>query len=136
MMATPAAGNLRGARLIGRGFTSDVYAWGEGRVLPVPAACELVEVEGRRGIVFERVEGPSLLRHTQARPWTLFSAVRQLAELPSQREWIAGGIDAASDLSPAQKEAARAAWPTCRTGRRYATAISTRRTSSSRGAGR
>jgi aminoglycoside phosphotransferase (APT) family kinase protein len=86
----------------------------------VPAAYEFVEVEGRPGIVFERVEGPSLLEHAQARPWTLFEAVRLLAELhaqihrcvapvelPSQREWSAGDIDAVADLSATEKEAAR-----------------------------
>src|SRR4051794_818703 len=94
--------------LVGRGFTSEVYVWGEGRVLklfhdwvpharvarayritraiqaiglPVPAAYELIEVEGRQGIVFERIEGHSMLTRVQAKPWTLFTAVRQMAEL-------------------------------------------------------
>jgi hypothetical protein len=96
---------------VGKGFCSDVYAWGEGRVLklfhdsgagdrvdrefaatravhaaelPVPAAYEVVEVDGRRGIVFERIDGVSLLKYTQARPWTIFGAVRLLAELHAQ----------------------------------------------------
>jgi aminoglycoside phosphotransferase (APT) family kinase protein len=133
--------------LVGKGFNSDVYAWGEGRVLklfchgvprakaereyratravhaaglPTPAAYELVDIDGRCGIVFERVDGVSLLRHTLARPWMLFKAVRWLAELhaqihrckgpaelPAQREWIASDIDAADGLSAAEKEAAR-----------------------------
>ncbi len=141
------ARKLRGAALVGKGFRADVYAWGEGRVLklfnsraprdraereyraaravhaaglPAPAAYELVEVEGRRGIVFERVEGPSLLRHVQAKPWTLFRAARQLAELharihrcvapaelPSQHEWLARCLDEAADLSAADRHAAR-----------------------------
>jgi hypothetical protein len=73
--------------LVGKGYSSDVYAWGEGRVLklfhtrdgreraereyaatraihaaglPVPAAHEQVEVEGRYGIVCERIDGVSL----------------------------------------------------------------------------
>jgi hypothetical protein len=36
--------------------------------LPVPAAYELVEVECQWGIVFERVDGVSMLEYTQARP--------------------------------------------------------------------
>jgi uncharacterized protein (TIGR02172 family) len=148
-MSTPAspAQTPHGVALVGKGSRSDVYAWGEGRILkllhswvpanraereyratravhaaglPAPAAYELVEVEGRRGIVFERVEGISMLKFVQARPWTLFSAARQLAELhaqmhrrvapvelPSQREWIARGIDEAGDLSATDKQAAR-----------------------------
>ncbi len=137
---------LRESGLVGKGFTSDVYAWGEGRVLkvfhawvpaatvkrefrlaravyaagiPTPAVFDLVEIKGRLGIVFERVDGPSMLTYTQARPWTLFRVVRQLAELqaqihgcpapleiPTQRDWIAHGIAAAPDSSTAEKEAA------------------------------
>jgi uncharacterized protein (TIGR02172 family) len=132
--------------LVGKGFCSDVYVWGEGRVLklfhgwvarervereyavtravhaagvPAPAAYELVEIEGRRGIVLERIDGVSLLGYTQARPWALFGAIRQLAELhaqihrctapaglPSLRERIHEGIDA-SDSSAVDKQAAR-----------------------------
>jgi aminoglycoside phosphotransferase (APT) family kinase protein len=138
---------LERAELLARGFTSDIYAWGKGRVLklffaglprekaerefrvtravhaaglPAPAAFEVVDIDGRPGIVLERVEGISLFRQVQARPWTLFRAVRMLAdlqaeihrceaplELPSQREWIAGRIDAATELSAAEKESAR-----------------------------
>ncbi len=134
------------AALVGRGFTADVYAWGPGRVLklfhpgqdrerserefrttravhaaglPVPAAHELVEVAGRWGVVFERVEGPSLLDHVRARPWTLPWSVRLLAELhtrvhrcpapgglPTHRESIADRITAAP-LSAEARAAAR-----------------------------
>jgi uncharacterized protein (TIGR02172 family) len=137
---------LEKAPLVDKGFCSDVYAWGEGRVLklfhgralreradreyaatravhaaglPAPAAYELVEVEGRCGIVFERIDGVSLLGYTQARPWALFGAIRQFAELharihdnrapaglPSLRERIMARIEAA-DCSAADKQAAR-----------------------------
>jgi aminoglycoside phosphotransferase (APT) family kinase protein len=138
---------LGGAAVVGKGFCSDVYAWGEGRVLklfhgrdggeradrefaatravhaaglPVPAAFEVVKVEGRRGIVFERIEGVSLLGHVQRRPWALFGAVRLLAELharihrcaapaelPTLRERIAARIDAAEGVAAAQRQTAR-----------------------------
>jgi aminoglycoside phosphotransferase (APT) family kinase protein len=139
-------GGVERAELVGKGLCSDVYAWGAGRVLklfrgpatrdraereyaatraahaagaPAPAAFEVVEVEGRPGLVLERVEGVSLLRHTQARPWAVFDAVRLLAELHarvhrcpapaglrSQRERLAAGIEA-SDAPAAARQAAR-----------------------------
>jgi uncharacterized protein (TIGR02172 family) len=139
----------RNTRLVGKGFTSNVYEWGERRVLklfhewvpacrverehritqaifaaglPAPATYELLRVEDRLGIVFERVEGVSMLNVVQAKPWTLFTAVKQLAdlhhqihrcagpgELPSQREWIAGGIDRSTVLSASEKQAAQRA---------------------------
>jgi uncharacterized protein (TIGR02172 family) len=135
------------AALVGTGLTSDVYAWGEGRVLklchrhrpadrveaefqitravhgaglPVPAAYELVEIEGRRGIVFERVDGPSMFEYVQSRPWTLFAAARQLAELhaqvhgcaapldlPRQSQWIENRIETSECLSEADKQLVR-----------------------------
>jgi uncharacterized protein (TIGR02172 family) len=141
------AEKLKRAPLVGKGFASDVYAWGERQVLklfhsgvsaaecaiqeynvtrsvyaaglPAPATYELVAIEGRPGIVFERINGLSMFSQVQARPWTLFSAVRQLAdlhaqihrcvcpvELPPQREWTARQIERSPALSTIQKEAA------------------------------
>src|SRR5205814_8949014 len=98
------ARTLPAAAPLGKGYTSDVYAWGDGRVLklfhgglardradreyratravhaaglPAPAAYERVEIDGRCGIVFERVDGPSLFDHVRARPWVLLWAVRR-----------------------------------------------------------
>jgi aminoglycoside phosphotransferase (APT) family kinase protein len=96
--------------------TQAVHAAG----LPVPAVYELVDVDGQFGIVFERIEGVSLFKQVQARPWRMLAAVRQLAELhaqihacqapaelPSQRERIASRIDAAKTLTKAEKVHAR-----------------------------
>jgi aminoglycoside phosphotransferase (APT) family kinase protein len=134
------------SELLGKGLTADLFAWGDGRVLklfrdpaarqraarevaatravhlaglPAPAAYDLIDLEGRPGIVFERIEGVSLLAHTQKRPWKLFAAIRLAAALhadihrhpapaglPSLRERIAERIDA-SDSSAADKRAAR-----------------------------
>jgi uncharacterized protein (TIGR02172 family) len=134
-------------RHIGQGRTADVYAWGEDRILklyqdwmpvhlveqeyaitraaqaagvPVPATEEVVEVDGRFGIVFERVQGPSMLKVMQTKPWSMGTVVRQMAGLhaqihgcsvppglPSQRAQIENGIDASKDLPEAQKEIAR-----------------------------
>ena len=130
--------------LIGAGRTADVYAWGDEHVLklyqewmpavaierefaitrlaragglPVPAADEMLRIDGRLGIVFERVYGMSLLKILEARPWELIHVSRLLAEyqarmhacsLPpetlGQREQIEQGIAWAKDLSEAEKQ--------------------------------
>lgn len=134
-------------RIIGTGGTCDVYAWGEGRVLKLfhehrpgplidrefritqavralgvsaPAAYEIVEIDGRRGIVFDRIEGQTVFEYVKTRPWKLFAAARQLAELhaqlhgltapaelPSQIGRIASGIESARNASEENKQIAR-----------------------------
>ena len=49
--------------------------------IPTPAAGEIVEVNGRRGLIYERVEGISMLQDMNSRPWTLLRHARSLAEL-------------------------------------------------------
>jgi len=138
---------IRPGPLVGRGLTSDVFEWDAGRVLklsfdwrardktelefrisravhnsgyPCPAAHELVECNGRLGIVFDRVNGISMFEAVARKPWLLPSASRELAdlhvklhslkapfEIPSQREQFERWIAAAGDLSPQQLEAAR-----------------------------
>jgi aminoglycoside phosphotransferase (APT) family kinase protein len=68
--------------------------------LPVPAVKEVMKVEGRGGIVFERVEGPIMGKAVSSKPWKLSHYARMLAELharmhsyeipglPSQREYL------------------------------------------------
>lgn len=123
--------------LIGHGRTAEIFALGDARVvklfredmpesavmrefeatrlvhqtaLPVPRAEAIVEVDGRRGIVFERVEGPTMLRTLASRPWTLVQSARLLAELhvsmhrctgaglPPLKERLAGNIRSAQML--------------------------------------
>jgi uncharacterized protein (TIGR02172 family) len=138
---------LDDAALVGKGFTSDVFAWGQGRVLklfhpgrslekaerefratkavheagiPAPAAFEMIEVEGRIGIVFERLEGRSLFEEVQSRPWTLVAAAKRMAalhvsihefscpaELPSMKSLLMEKIDAAERLSTEDRETMR-----------------------------
>ena len=122
---------------LARGRTADIHAWGDGQVLklfldwrpassiereyqisralyqagvPVPDVGDVVEVDGRRGIVFERLDGPSMLRHGTSRPWTIRSMARRLAELhvavhghsvpglPSQAERIRNRISGAQGV--------------------------------------
>jgi len=96
---------------IARGRTAEIYFWDDAHVLklyfdwcpshwieeesriasaihgagiPTPAAGEIVEVQGRRGLIYERVEGPSMLQEMNSRPWTLFRHARSLAELQAR----------------------------------------------------
>jgi len=95
-------------RLIARGRTAEVYEWGEGRVLkllfdwcppewarqeaeraavvtaaglPAPPCHGTVDVDGRKGIVFERIEGQSMLTLIGRRPWRAFAEARRMAAL-------------------------------------------------------
>ena len=94
--------------LIGRGRQAEVYAWGECQVLklffpseprraleveaaagrvaneagvPTPAVGEIIELDDRLGIIFERINGPSLSAELTRHPWRLRRAARQMAEL-------------------------------------------------------
>jgi aminoglycoside phosphotransferase (APT) family kinase protein len=131
--------------LIGQGRTADVFEWGTDRVLklyqdwmprtpierefafmkaasaacvPVPAADEVLEQDGRIGIVMERIQGPSMLKIITSQPWKAPALTRQLAELHvkmhectmpegsyTQREQIQRGIERAAALPPEAKEA-------------------------------
>jgi aminoglycoside phosphotransferase (APT) family kinase protein len=92
---------------LAQGRTAEVFAWDDGYVLklfrsgwgaesaaheaevtrvvndsgaPAPRVGELAEVAGRFGVVYERVEGPSLLRMLLAQPARLPVVARLLAE--------------------------------------------------------
>ena len=112
---------------IGLGRTAEIYSWKDGQVLklyldkypfgdaeheariteaahkaglPVPAVKEVIEVMGRAGIVFERVEGPIMSKAVASKPWRLSHYASMMAELharmhscqipglPSQREYL------------------------------------------------
>jgi aminoglycoside phosphotransferase (APT) family kinase protein len=131
--------------LIGRGRTAEVFGWGEGRALKLyyegwppdeaereflkarlvhesgaaaPAVDGIVQVDGRHGVIYERVDGPSLLGHTTSRPWAVFRSAHLMAELharmhacrpsglPAQRERLQQKIQAARLLPEALKQAA------------------------------
>lgn len=121
----------KGAR-IAAGRTAEVFAWNDRQVLklfrewcprtwaeqeariarvvhksalPVPAVGGVVEIEGRMGIIYERVTGPSMLREFISKPWRLprFARllgelhasihVRHVSDLPSQRRRLQREID-------------------------------------------
>ena len=93
---------------VARGNTSDVWAWAPGQVvkvlhpsvpahwatleaditqrvhaagLPVPATEGVVDVDGRPGIVFERIEGVSMWARMKASPHELPKLMEELVEL-------------------------------------------------------
>ena len=93
---------------IATGRTAEIYAWEPGTVLklfraefpqgdadyeakvgravgalgiPAPAVIDVVERDGRRGIVYQRVEGRSMLQTLSKQPWRLFELARTLADL-------------------------------------------------------
>ncbi len=93
---------------IARGRTAEIFSWDDGHILklyfdwcpshwveyesriahavheagiPTPAAGEIVEVNGRRGLIYERVEGISMLQDLNTHPWSLVRHARSLAEL-------------------------------------------------------
>ena len=130
------------------GRTAEVFAWDEDRVLklfraewgmvaaeheaeiacaiyaagaPSPRVYEVVAVDGRAGVIYERIAGPSLLEALLTRPWRLPMVARSLgathAEMhrrgggsppvvPALRELLAGRIQSAASLSLAQRHAA------------------------------
>ena len=130
--------------MVARGRTAEIFTWGDNQVLklflgwyptadaehearltrvvheaglPVPAVEGIVEVDGRPGIVFERVDGPSMLGELTTKPWKLLWFARLLAELqagmhsleapelPSQQGKLENGIRTAAALSAQTKEA-------------------------------
>jgi len=93
---------------IARGRTADVYPWGDKYILKLfhnwfefedieyelriahavhasgvktPAVKELVQVEGRNGLIYERVNGKSMVEIFSQKPWRFFSYSRTLARL-------------------------------------------------------
>jgi aminoglycoside phosphotransferase (APT) family kinase protein len=93
---------------IAQGRTAEIFSWGEGKVLklfrtgiprgacdhefsiskavqqsgvPAPIAFEQIEVESRPGIVYERVEGHTMLRELSAHPERLHEMAQWMADL-------------------------------------------------------
>jgi aminoglycoside phosphotransferase (APT) family kinase protein len=138
------AADITTAALVGQGRTADIYAWDNNQILklfhtgwslsaveqeahisqivhatglPVPASGGMIEINGRCGILFERIDGPSMLRQLGAKPWSaiplrhtfadlhLKMHAHTLQELPSQRQHLTHQIRLASAL-PAEWTAA------------------------------
>jgi uncharacterized protein (TIGR02172 family) len=122
---------------IAAGRTAEIFAWGEGRVLkltrpafpqyladqewrnalaawqlgvPAPKPFELLEIDGRRGVVFERIQGPNLLQDLLHHLMRLGESARLLARqqaalhaipapmFPSQRQRIQDNLASSAFL--------------------------------------
>lgn len=93
---------------IAYGATAEIYPWDDGQVLklffdwfgranieyearvaravhasglPVPAVGEIVELNGRSGLIYERVAGASLFEVMPSQPWTILRYGRRMAEM-------------------------------------------------------
>jgi tRNA A-37 threonylcarbamoyl transferase component Bud32 len=93
---------------IAEGRTAEIYLWGDGHVLklyrdwcppdwveyeariarivyeagiPSPAVSEIVDVNGRRGLIYQRLEGITMVQDLKGRPWMLWKHAHSLAEL-------------------------------------------------------
>lgn len=130
--------------LIGQGRTADVYKWGDHCVLklyadwcqadwadheawvsrmafnsglPVPEVIEELVLEGRKGIVFNQINGQTMLKIMGKEIWKLFELAGLMAELhaemhekkvpdlPSQRQRLIYNINRADVLDSSVKHA-------------------------------
>jgi uncharacterized protein (TIGR02172 family) len=93
------------------GRTAEIFPWGDGKVvklfrsgweevdarweahkagavhaagLAAPAVFGVVEVNGRYGIIYERINGISFIKVFQGQPWKLFSTARWMADIHTE----------------------------------------------------
>lgn len=142
--------------LVARGNTSDVYRWGRDAVvkvlrpdipdewasaearttalvhaagLPAPAVLDVVTIDGRPGIVFERIEGLSMWDKMLENPHEMEGLARRLAELqtevnatpapsgmPQLQDRLRRRIERARLLTASERRAALADAERCETG--------------------
>ena len=135
-------------KMIGKGLTAEIFLGENGRIiklffarfprvkaerefqitralhgagLPVPAAYDVIDIDGRSGIILEHIHGPSLLKLVERQPWKLFYGARLLAdlhvqihqctapaELPTQRGQIETWLANARDFTLEERRAAEA----------------------------
>jgi Ser/Thr protein kinase RdoA (MazF antagonist) len=128
---------------IAQGRTAEIYVWDDKHILklyrdwcpsdwveyeariaravqeaaiPSPEVGEIIEIHGRRGLIYERLEGISMLQDMNARPWTLLRHARSLADvhvqihkrsipgLPSYKDRLGQDIRNTMHLKEEQKE--------------------------------
>lgn len=129
-------------KLLGKGMTAEVYEWGKGKVLklyyekfskewikreaeigkavymagiPSPEVFETIDVGKRKGIIFERILGKTILKHLEEEPWKAYYLTQLSAELqvkihkyssknlPLQKDSLAAKIKPASQISDSKK---------------------------------
>lgn len=123
---------------IAQGRTAEIYVWDDEHVLklyrdwcppdwveyeariaylvyeagiPSPEASEIIEVAGRRGLIYQRLEGISMVQELKRRPWKLVQHAHWLAEvqfqihekstigLPTYKDRLRNDIDETSHLT-------------------------------------
>lgn len=114
---------MAGERKLGEGREAEVFAWEDGRILrllrdpgaielnqaqalalraikgaggPAPKVYGIVTVDGRPGLIMERIKGPSLLGQLAGRPWAIRKAARLMATLHLQVHAIAAPAETLS----------------------------------------
>jgi aminoglycoside phosphotransferase (APT) family kinase protein len=107
----PSGAEAASLQRIAEGREAEIFAFGEGRALrlfrtprsaaalereiaamraaheagaPVPAVFETIEVDGRPGMVMQRVDGPDLLTRLGRAPWTVRAVARTTGELQAR----------------------------------------------------
>jgi uncharacterized protein (TIGR02172 family) len=131
---------------IAQGRTAEIYAWDDQHVLklyrvwcppdwvdyearmaravyeagiPSPKVGEIYELDGRSGLIYERLEGISMVEDMKTRPWKFLKHARSLAELqfkiheksttglPSYKDRLRYDIDETSHLTDDLRRKAR-----------------------------
>lgn len=129
---------MKKGKLIGKGMTAEVFEWERDKVLklyfnkfgeewlkyeagvgksihaagiPSPAVYEIVSIDERKGIVFQRITGSPLIKHIKTEPWNIIYYAKQLAilqhkihqfsanDLPSQKERFSVRIKGMTKIS-------------------------------------
>jgi uncharacterized protein (TIGR02172 family) len=124
-------------KLLGKGVTAEVFEWGQDKVvklyfdwfkdewidkekktgkiinnagLPSPEVFDRIEIDGRRGLIFERINGESMLKQVEIEPMKSIYYIQKLARLQfkihncsgnrliSQKEKFQFKIDRSSDI--------------------------------------
>lgn len=100
---------------IGREFSSSSFVYDAGVRTPKPVS--LTTMDGREGIVFQRISGPTLLSLMTTRPWKIRKLSKEMAklhadlhsrstpagQLPDQKGVLTDNIQATSLLTEAEK---------------------------------
>ncbi|MGI5838695.1 MAG: phosphotransferase family protein [bacterium] len=129
--------------LLGRGRTAEVYEWGDDRALklfhadikpawilaeaeigaavseagaPAPRVFGVIDLCGRKGIEYERVDGSSMLKWLEKKPWRVIEYARAMARLhyavhcahtkrlPAQRDKLSQSIAGTGSLTREEKD--------------------------------
>ncbi len=99
---------MKPGKLIGQGRTAEIFEWGEDKILKlfrpgisktlseaeykasleinkkinsIPKVYDFIEMDGRSGIIYERINGTTMLKVISTKPWKLSKEAHRLARL-------------------------------------------------------